>query len=60
MLQQTLAALIRRLGRTFARRELRGRNQYPPDIPQGTIDVYEAVRPYTMTSIERLGALVEG
>jgi O-methyltransferase len=52
MLKATVKRLIRRSGFKTKRR-------LPPDFDQETIDVFDRVRPYTMTSPERAFALIQ-
>jgi hypothetical protein len=52
MLKATVKRLIRRSGFETKRR-------LPPDLDQESIDIFDRVRPYTMTSPERAFALIQ-
>jgi len=57
MVKKIVRGLIRRMGFDLVRIE--GKTQVlPPDFDKETIETIRAVRPYTMTSIERLFALI--
>src|SRR6267378_4047391 len=52
MLKATVKRLLRRTG-------VKTKRRLPPDLDQGSIDVFDRVRPYTMTSPERAYALIQ-
>lgn len=56
-----LKSLVKKIAGTFGLQIVRCRieEQYPPDIPPAYVETYKKVRPYTMTSPERIFSLCE-
>lgn len=56
-----LAQLVKKIARAFGLEIVRKRAKYryPPDVPSALVEIYEKVRPYTMTSPERIFSLCE-
>jgi len=57
----TIRSLVRRLGIDIVRYQGKHavRTAYPPDFSETNIVICDAVRPYTMTSPERINALID-
>ena len=57
VLTRPIRALLRRLGYDVVRREDAAGTTYPPDFDADLVALCEAVKPYTLTSPERIAAL---
>lgn len=56
----TIRSLINRVGIDIVRyQRCREKQTYPPDFSNKNIEICEAVKPYTMTSPERINALID-
>ena len=53
-----IMTIVKRLVRRMGFNMVRSKNLFPPDFDEEAIEIIRAVKPYTMTSVERLFALI--